>query len=414
MRGPLGFVGFIVFIYGGSALIHYAMWRWLGSVAPAFVKQRRRLLLGALGVLFVLPLWRDVSILFPHLRAGRSFAALGMLWHITVWLSMTAIGVIRLLTSVPKWLASARAAMSPAPATTEPPIAQVPIAEAAEPEPTVVNRRMALERIGGAAAFVASGGALAWGALRGRYEWAIEEVPIRLANLPKALDGFTIVQLSDLHVGTFVGERELGMGLGLVDNLRPDLVVITGDIVDVDARYVPLAASRLGALKSRFGSVCIPGNHDYYTGVHAVLDGMRRAGVEVLSNRGKIIAAGDGGFALIGVDDLSAKRRGGTGPDIVRARDMVPSDMATILLAHQPTFAPTAASFGVDLQLSGHTHGGQINPGFRPIDLFFQYVAGRYDVGSMQLYVNRGFGTAGPPARLGAPPEITKIVLVAG
>jgi predicted MPP superfamily phosphohydrolase len=141
---------------------------------------------------------------------------------------------------------------------------------------------------------------------------------------------------------------------------------------------------------------------------------MKKAGVEVLSNRGKIVAPGDGGFALIGVDDLWARHRGGTGPDIARARDMVPPDLATILLAHQPTFAPTAAASGVNLQLSGHTHGGQINPGFRPIDLFFRYVAGRYDVDGMQLYVNRGFGTAGPPARLGAPPEITKIVLVAG
>jgi predicted MPP superfamily phosphohydrolase len=93
---------------------------------------------------------------------------------------------------------------------------------------------------------------------------------------------------------------------------------------------------------------------------------------------------------------------------------MVPPDRASILLAHQPRFAAVAARAGVDLQLSGHTHGGQINPGFRPIDLFFRYVAGRYQVGSMQLYVNRGFGTVGPPTRVGAPPEITKIVLVAG
>jgi uncharacterized protein len=277
-----------------------------------------------------------------------------------------------------------------------------------------VERRRVLERIGGAAAFAVSGSALTWGSLRGRYEWAIEEVPIRLAKLPKALDGFTIVQLSDLHVGTFVGERELLLGLGLVDGLRPDLIVITGDIVDVDARFIPLAARHLGALKARHGALCIPGNHDYYTGARAVLDGMRRAGVEVLSNRGKIVAPHDGGFALLGVDDLWARNRGGLGPDLEQAISMVPPGLATILLAHQPRFAPTAASSGIDLQLSGHTHGGQINPGFRPIDLFFPYVAGRYDVGPMQLYVNRGFGTAGPPARLFAPPEITKIVLVAG
>jgi predicted MPP superfamily phosphohydrolase len=93
---------------------------------------------------------------------------------------------------------------------------------------------------------------------------------------------------------------------------------------------------------------------------------------------------------------------------------MVPPDLASVLLAHQPRFAAIAAPAGVDLQLSGHTHGGQINLGFRPIDLFYRYVEGCYRVGTMQLYVNRGFGTVGPPTRVGAPPEITKIVLVAG
>jgi len=163
--------------------------------------------------------------------------------------------------------------------------------------------------------------------------------------------------------------------------------------------------------------VCIPGNHDYYTGGSAVLGGMRRAGIDVLVNRGRVIAPGDGGgFALLGVDDLSARagQRQTAGPDLALAQSMVPPDLASVLLAHQPRFAATAAHRGVDLQLSGHTHGGQINPGFRAIDLLFRYVEGRYQVGPMQLYVNRGFGTVGPPTRVGAPPEITKIVLVAG
>jgi predicted MPP superfamily phosphohydrolase len=269
----------------------------------------------------------------------------------------------------------------------------------------------------GAVAFATSSATLAWGTIRGRYDWAIEEVAIRMPKLPKALDGFTIVQLSDLHVGMFIGERELERGLGLLDRISADLIAITGDIVDSDSYYAPLAARRLGALKAREGIVCIPGNHDYYAGETAVLGGMRRAGVDVLVNRGKIIAPGDGGgFALLGVDDLSARRwrRKGLGPNLALARSMVPPDRATVLLSHQPGFAETAAAAGIDLQLSGHTHGGQINPGVRPVDLLYRYVAGRYDVGAMQLYVNRGFGTVGPPTRVGAPPEITKIVLVAG
>jgi len=393
VRGALGFVLFVLVLYGASALVHFAMWRWLRWVAPGFTRRRRVPLLASLAVLFLLPVGRDVSILFPEFNAFRSLAAVGMLWHITVWLTMAAVGVGRAAALLIGLLRRARATPSDCPSP---------------------SRRVVLEQLGGAAAFAASSGALTWGALRGRYEWAVEEVPIRLASLPRALDGFTIVQLSDLHVGTFVGERELGMGLALVDRLRPDLVAITGDLIDVDRRFVPLAARRLGALRARYGTYCVPGNHDYYTGAKAVFDGMTQAGIEVLSNRGKVIAPGDGGFALLGVDDLSAHQRGGAGPDLVRARNGIPPHLATVLLAHQPRFAPAARAAGIDLQLSGHTHGGQINPGFRPIDLFFRYVSGRYDVGSMQLYVNRGFGTAGPPARLGAPPEITKIVLVAG
>jgi predicted MPP superfamily phosphohydrolase len=320
-----------------------------------------------------------------------------MLWHLGVAMTMAIIGLVRAGRALESKWARHRG---------------VPPLDAAS-----LDRRQVLERTVGAVAFAASSATLGWGTLRGRYEWSVEEVAIRLPKLPKALDGFTIVQLSDLHVGTFIGERELDMGLGLLQRIRPDLIAITGDIVDADPRYVPIAARRLGALAAREGVVCIPGNHDYYTGENAVLGGMRRAGIDVLVNRGRVIAPGDGGgFALLGVDDLSARAGRGQarGPDLALAQSMVPPDRASILLAHQPRFAAVAARAGVDLQLSGHTHGGQINPGFRPIDLFFRYVAGRYQVGSMQLYVNRGFGTVGPPTRVGAPPEITKIVLVAG
>jgi predicted MPP superfamily phosphohydrolase len=131
-------------------------------------------------------------------------------------------------------------------------------------------------------------------------------------------------------------------------------------------------------------------------------------------NRGKRLRAGDGGgFALLGVDDLWSTRFGGRGPDLARAIADVPGDAPRVLLSHQPNTVDLWRG-QVALQLSGHTHGGQINPGFRPAALFMPYLAGRYDVGEgTTLYVNRGFGTAGPPARVGAPPEITKFVLVA-
>ncbi len=369
-----------------SALVHFLLFRWLRFVAPAFVARYRRVVIGAIIALVAIPLGREVSFLFPGSTFWPVLGALGLMANLVVWIGMACVGVLRVAGRL---------------------LRRAP--------PPLAERREALERIGGAIAFAASGTVLGWGALRGRFDWVVEEVPVKLARLPRALDGFTIVQLSDLHVGTFVGERELERGLGLVDRIKPDLIVVTGDMVDFDPRFVASAARRLGSLRAREGIVCIPGNHDYYTGAGAVLEGMRRAGVEVLLNRGKIVAESDGGFALLGVDDLWARdRRLGPGPDLEAARAFVRPDLATVLLAHQPRFARVASQAGIDLQLSGHTHGGQINPGFRPIDFFYQYVAGRYDVGSMQLYVNRGFGTVGPPSRVGAPPEITKIVLVAG
>jgi predicted MPP superfamily phosphohydrolase len=130
-------------------------------------------------------------------------------------------------------------------------------------------------------------------------------------------------------------------------------------------------------------------------------------------NQGRLLRAGDGGgFALLGVDDRWSKRYGGPGARLDLALSMVPPDAPRILLSHQPPTVDLWAG-NVALQLSGHTHGGQINPGFRPADLFFRYVAGTYVVRGTTLYVNRGFGTVGPPSRVGAPPEVTRIVLVA-
>ena len=132
-----------------------------------------------------------------------------------------------------------------------------------------------------------------------------------------------------------------------------------------------------------------------------------------LAGEGRVIRARDaGGFALLGVDDLWAVRYRRAGPRLDRALAMVPPDRPRILLSHQPRTVDEWAG-RVDLQLSGHTHGGQINPGFCPVALFLDYVAGPYRVGGTTLYVNRGFGTVGPPSRVGAPPEVTRIVLVA-
>jgi uncharacterized protein len=300
----------------------------------------------------------------------------------------------------------------------------------------VMTRRQAVEAAGGAAIFGATGSMLGWGMLRGRHAFELVEVPLRIPGLPRVLDGYVIAQVSDLHSGAFVGERQLDEGFSLVRRARPDLVVVTGDVVDFDPAYAPLTARKLADLTARDGIAAILGNHDYYAGADEVLAALGAVGIDVLRNTGKVIRPGDGGgFALLGVDDVSSRRRGRTGPrldlalatvmhdasaSIVRdasastTRDASAStpDLPCILLSHQPVTVDLWPG-KVAAQLSGHTHGGQINPGFSPLGLMMKYVAGSYSVGGTTLYVNRGFGTVGPPSRIGAPPEVTRFVLVA-
>lgn len=286
--------------------------------------------------------------------------------------------------------------------------------EANAPAPAALSltRREALERAGGLAVLGTTSAILGWGMARGRHAFVIEEVPVRIPGLPRALDGYTIVQVSDIHVGLFVGERELREGFDRVREARPDLIVATGDLIDYDPRFAPIMARALGDLQARDGVFAILGNHDYYTGHEEVRRALAATRVDLLVNAGRRIRPADGGgFALLGMDDRFGRSYGGQGPDFERTIAMVP-DVPRILLAHQPPCFDWTAK-RVALQLSGHTHGGQINPGFRPASLLMEYIEGRYERDGSTLWVNRGFGVAGPPSRIGAPPEVTKIILVA-
>ncbi len=283
--------------------------------------------------------------------------------------------------------------------------------------PPALPRRAFLANGAVGSAFLIGGGSAVYGALVGRHDYVIEEVAIPIPGLPRSLDGFTIVQLSDIHLGLFVGEPQMRAAEDLVRKARGDLVVMTGDLID----FNPMYAEHLGRLTRRLGPLAregvaaIPGNHDHFAGIDAALDALERGGARVLSNRGSVVGGAGGAVALLGVDDVWARGRvPGGGPDLRRALADVPRDLPRVLLCHNPVFFPDAAG-EVALQLSGHTHGGQVNPLVRPADLVLPhgYVAGLYKRGSAHLYINRGFGTAGPPARIGAPPEVSRIVLVA-
>jgi uncharacterized protein len=237
---------------------------------------------------------------------------------------------------------------------------------------------------------------------------------VRLPRLPRTLDGLTIVQLTDVHVGPFIGRRFIERLVAQANALTPDLVVITGDLVDGNVTTLGQAVSALGGLRARFGSYFVTGNHEYYSGVAAWTPFLERLGMSVLRNRHVAIGDGGGTLDLVGVDDWSgSRRRGGQGYDLeaaLRGRD---GDRAAVLLSHQPRNFETAASRGIGLQISGHTHGGQIFPMTVLVGLEFAYTRGLYRHEDSHIYVSRGCGFWGPPSRLGSPPEIVKLVLTA-
>jgi predicted MPP superfamily phosphohydrolase len=279
------------------------------------------------------------------------------------------------------------------------------------------SRREFVSRLAAGSALAAGASTAGYGAIFGRHDYTIEEVVVRIPGLPRALEGYTLVQLSDVHFGQYIGEREIAAASSLVKDARPDMVVLTGDLIDHDIRYAPLLgafARRLGQ-HAKHGVVSAPGNHDHYAGLTEVNATLRAAGARVLMNEGIVIGEANAGVALLGVDDVWGARRGrGLGPNLDRAIASVPRELPRVLLCHNPAFFPEASG-RVALQLSGHTHGGQVNFLFRPADMLlpFGYVSGRYDRDGSELWVNRGFGTAGPPLRVGAPPEVTRVVLVA-
>lgn len=298
--------------------------------------------------------------------------------------------------------------------------ATVELAPAEQPAPARAPvspaRREFLAQAAAGSAISLGMASASYGTWIGRRDYTLETVHIRLPKLPKALEGLTIVQLSDLHVGTFVGDRELAAARELVRSAKADLVVLTGDLVDHDPSYASTLGRFTRSLQghSRYGVFAIPGNHDYYAGAAAVLSALRAAGTEVLLNRHVRIGDGKQQLVLAGVDDVKGSRYGGPGPQLVQAFDGAPDELARVLLSHNPAFFTNARAHA-DLTLSGHTHGGQIALFINPAQLVLRHglVRGHYTVDDSQIYVNRGFGTAGPPVRVGSPPEVTRLVLTA-
>ncbi|GEC07906.1 membrane protein [Streptomyces spinoverrucosus] len=301
--------------------------------------------------------------------------------------------------------------------TEEPPSQEAPLspdaplspeAEAPTPagEPQSPSRRLFVSRvIAGAAAAAAVGtvGTGTYGVLNGP---GVKRVTVPLAKLPRAGHGFRIAVVSDIHLGPVLGRGFAQKVVDTINSTQPDLIAVVGDLVDGSVHDLGPAAAPLAQLRARHGAYFVTGNHEYFSGAEQWVEQVRRLGMRPLENARTELPW----FDLAGVNDVAGESEG-QGPDYTRALGDRDTTRACVLLAHQPVQIHEAVKHDVDLQLSGHTHGGQLWPGNLLAAAANPTVAGLERYGDTQLYVSRGAGAWGPPTRVGAPSDITVIEL---
>jgi hypothetical protein len=256
------------------------------------------------------------------------------------------------------------------------------------------------------------------GMINTTYDFQIHKSEIPLFNLPKALDGLRLVQLSDIHAGSFNSQKPMERVAFLVNTLNPDLILITGDFVNFEPDEIPFIYNSLKALKAKYGVFGCLGNHDHYMSLEKqsqLIEILRSAGINLLINSNIKIDIEKEQLQIAGMDNSSERIRFG---DLGKALDGLNNDEPIILLSHDPINwdREVRALTKVDLMLSGHTHGGQIGieifgQTITPSRIVYKQYAGLYRYRDQYLYVNRGIGTVGPPVRVGIPPEISLHIL---
>ncbi len=274
-----------------------------------------------------------------------------------------------------------------------------------------LDRRLFLARASAVAAGAAAVGVTGVGVATALGPPHVLRVPVRLPRLAQEFDGFRIAVVSDIHLGPLLGPRHTERIVRMINETEPDLVAVVGDLVDGTVAQLGPAAAPLADLVSREGAFFVTGNHEYFVDDTAEwLAELDELGLQVLRNENTRIRRGAAAFDLAGVNDL-AGRSIDEPPDFDAALRGVDAETPTILLAHQPVQVAEAARHNIDLQLSGHTHGGQMWPFHYAVELAQPSLAGLSTVDGTQLYVSRGAGFWGPPVRVGAPPDISVLTL---
>jgi predicted MPP superfamily phosphohydrolase len=371
------------------ASVHLYIWARLVH-APELGPLWSALLTGLMLALFI-----SIPLTFAFGRRSSSRAALLFVWPGYVWLgtlfllfvSVLAADLLRAALELGAWLLGA-----------------API-DAAD--------RLARARLEAGLAAGVAGLALLVALWSGR-KLVIKRVLVPLSRLPAALHGTTIVQLTDVHIGPTLGRTFLDRVVDATNALKPDVVVITGDLVDGSVTRLAEAVAPLARLRARHGVFFVTGNHEYYSGAEPWCAYLTQLGLRVLRNERVRIGSGNESYDLAGIDDLSGRQFGpGQGADLERALLGRDESRELVLLAHQPRVVAEAERAGVGLQISGHTHGGQIWPFHFLVRLQQPVNSGLVRIGRALLYVSNGTGYWGPPMRLGSPAEITELTLQA-
>ncbi|AIJ22440.1 metallophosphoesterase [Amycolatopsis methanolica] len=379
-------------------VLHGYLWFRLVRATTVAGRARRRLTVVTV-VLAVLP---------AAALAGRRVlpwsAQVPLDWVAYSWLGLAFYAFLALLALEPvRWLLNRR--------RPEPPAG--PGAVEAPPAP---SRRLFLARSLALTAGAVAIGTAGTGAVLANSAPVVRRVPIAIAGLDPALEGYRIVTFSDGHLSTTYGGSRFERLAETVNAQRPDAVAIVGDLVDGEVHELREDVAPLADLVSDQGVYFVTGNHEYFVDTEAWLRHLPTLGVDVLRNERVPLGRGGATFDLAGIDDRTAARSGvpGHGANLDAALDGRDDNVPLVLLAHQPVQVEQARAAGVDLQLSGHTHGGQLWPFDYAIRLDQPAVEGLSRHGDTQLYVTAGAGYWGPPMRVGARPEVTVIELTRG
>jgi uncharacterized protein len=404
---------FVALLLAFVVLIHVYLWKRL--VRDPLPRGRARTV--GQGVAVVLGLLVPVTLIGVRSGHVRWLAWPGYLWLAVMFYLLVTLAVLEVprlvirvawriqgrgkaeaVATIPVKVGAVGAADAPVPAS--------PAGGEQAAEEPGVERRLLLARGLAIFAGLTAVGVTGYGMRTALGPPQLNRVQMPMPKLPRALDGTRLVVVSDIHLGPFTGSHHVGRIVDLINSVNADIVCVVGDLVDGTVAELGRFAAPLAGIQSRQGAYFVTGNHEYYSGFEPWIEEVTKLGVRPLRNERVEL----GGLDLAGVNDLGGDQFGDAA-DFGKALGDRDKSRPVVLMAHQPLAARQAAPYGVDLQVSGHTHGGQMAPFNLLVPLQQPVVSGFGDVDGVPVYVTNGAGFWGPPVRVGAPPQVTVVEL---